>query len=189
MKTRTCKQAAAGTTLVEVLVASAVSSVIFASIVGGAVVARRGMEAADFHVTAQTEQLRIFDYIGRDLRAASAVAVVNGGARLDLGVPSNAPGSLAMHLELPSAGTLHTNAGSVSQAVSYYCEGDRLIRESAGVQTELARTVLDFQVTRAGALMEVSATFSPRFSHSRSTAGVQASRMSAKVFLRNAPAN
>ena len=50
MKTRTREQANAGTTLVEVLVASAVSSVIFASIVGGAVVARRGMEAADFYV-------------------------------------------------------------------------------------------------------------------------------------------
>ena len=189
MKTFAVRRNFAGSTLVEMMMAAALTAAILGCIVAGANALRHGVSAADFHVTAQTEQLRIFDYVGRDLRNATSVTIINAGTRLDLVIPSDETGSLAMHLELPSVGTLHTTTAAGSQAISFYREGDRLIRECDGVQTELAGTVTDFSVSRSGALMKIEAIFSPKFARSQTGVGAEAMKISVKVFLRNSPAS
>ena len=94
---------------------------------------------------------------------------------------------VATHIELPILGTLQTASGTAStRTVSYFREGDRLIREDNGVQTELAATVADFNVTRNGATAEVTATFSPRFIRSAAAASQRDVRLKSFFFLRNA---
>jgi len=177
-----------GMTLVELLVAGAVTSVIFCCLIVGTVALRRAIEAADYHVTAQNEQLRIMDYLGRDLRTGSNVEVVNGGTRVNVSRPIDDTGSLAVHLELPILGSLQVGDSSgSSESVAYYREGDRFIREVNGVQTEIARTISSFTATRTGSMLEVTLTFSPKFSRSAAAATQQATQMTTRIFLRNSP--
>ena len=178
----------AGMTLVELLVAGAVSSMIFCSLIAGTVALRRAIDAADYHVTAQNEQLRITDYLGRDLRTGSNVAVVNSGARVNVSRPVDDSGSLAVHLELPLLGSLQVGDSSgSSQSISYYREGDRFIREVNGVQTEIARTVSSFRASRTGSMLEVTLTFSPKFSKSSAATSQNATQLTTRIFLRNSP--
>lgn len=177
-----------GASLVETLIAAAVSSAILGCLLGGTIALQRGFEAANFHATAQNEQLRVLDYIGRDARSASNVTIQNDGARIDLAVPSGESGSLALHLELPILGSLQLGSTAApSKSVSYYREGDRFIREMNGVQTEIARTISDFRATRTGSMLELAVTFSPKFSRSPGAATQQATQITTRVYLRNSP--
>jgi type II secretory pathway component PulJ len=178
------KTRSGGFTLAETLIAAAVSSIVLAGIAGGAVALRRTYEAANYHMNAQTEQLRVFDYVGRDLRAAATALELDQGRRLDLVIPANSNGSLALQLALPVVGTLRTTTAS-NRNVSYVLEGDRLIRTENGVSREVARTVTDFRVARVGLNMEVAATFSPKFSRSPLTSAQQAMKLKSCFLLRN----
>jgi len=175
-----------GFSLAETLIAAGVSSIVLAGVAASAIAMRRTFEAANYHVNAQTEQLRLFDYLGRDIRSASASSVLDGGRRLDLVIPGTNSGSLALRLELPSAGQLRPSPAAASTNVSYCIEGDRLLRCVDGVSKEVARTVTDFRVTRTGSTMEVSATFSPKFARSPLAAAQDAMRLRTSFLLRNA---
>jgi type II secretory pathway component PulJ len=170
-------------TLAETLIAAAVSSIVLAAIAAGAVALRRTYESAAYHMLAQTEQLRVFDYVGRDLRGASGATVLDAGTRLDLTIPTSNAGSLALHLALP-LGPLNP-AGPANRSVSYLLEGDRLLRTENGLPKEVARTVTDFRVTRTGSTMEVTATFSPRYCRSPIAVVQEAMRLRSTFLLRN----
>lgn len=187
MKLRSKLASICGFTLIELLVGASVSSMVLGSVLMGTASMRRTFEVANYHATAQNEQLRIVDYIGQDLRSASTVQVRDSGARVDLTVPVKDSNLVATHLELPILGSLQTASSSTStRTVSYFREGDRLIRVDNGVQTELAATVADFNVTRTGATAEVTATFSPRFARSSAAASQRDVRLKSFFFLRNA---
>ena len=177
----------AGFTLVETLIAAAVSSMVLAGVAASSIAMRRTYEAANYHVNAQAEQLRVFDYIGRDVKAASKAVVVDGGRRLDLAIPDGT-GSLAGSLDLPVCGTFRAGAGSAVSAVSYYVEGDRLIRAENGRAKEVARSVTNFVPTMSGGTgaVEITATFSPRYSRSPLTAAQSAMRLRSTFLVRKA---
>lgn len=165
MSSPRCAASRRAFTIMELTIAAAMTSAILLCVTIGAIALRRSFEMTDFHVTAQNEQLRVFDYVGRDLRTASVVTVANSGTRLDLLLPVEATSSLASHIELPVAGTVQTGAAAATPVpVSYYREGDRLIRERAGVKTEIARTVTNFRASRSGSAADIEVTFSPRYS-------------------------
>jgi type II secretory pathway component PulJ len=176
-----------GFTLAEVLVASAVTCCIFGAMLVSTAALRRSFEAANYHVTAQNDQLRVVDYLGRDLRSASSVTIRDSGTRVELQVPTGNSSSLALHLNLPLLGTLQTASPSTAaRTINYFLEGDRLVREDNGRQMEIAKTLTSFQVSRSGSRARMTMTFSPRFSRSPTAAAQSAAQVEATVFLRNA---
>lgn len=176
-------------TLAEVIIASAVSSVIFASLLAGTVALRRSFEAADYHVRAQNDQIRAIDYIGRDLRSASKITILDQGTRANLELPQESNTSLTVHLDLPVLGTVTPGSAATlpPKKISYYREGSRFIREVNGTKTELADTVGTFQISRVGSLAKTTLTFTPRFSRSPLAAAQKATTLTSSVHLRNTP--
>jgi type II secretory pathway component PulJ len=186
MSRHLCFRSETGFTLVETLIAAAVSSLVLATVAVGAIALRRTFEAANYHVTAQNDQLRVFDNLGRDVRAASAIAVLDGGRRVDLTLPDPSAGALALRLELPVLGSLHTTSTTPTRTASYYLDGDRLMRLENGQSREIARTITSFRATRSSVGLEVDATFSPRFARSQHTSAQEATRLRSNFLLRNA---
>ncbi len=83
------RSTARGTTLSEVLVATAVTSVLAAVMLTGISTLQRSFGAAQHHAKSQLEQTRLLNYIARDLRRAATVNVDTfaGSERLTLTIP------------------------------------------------------------------------------------------------------
>src|SRR5512140_1385223 len=84
---RRSRLARLGVTLVETLVATAASTAMLAGLMTAAVALQRGFSAVDHQVTSQEDQMRVIDYITRDLQRASTTQVTNSGRMLTLTVP------------------------------------------------------------------------------------------------------
>jgi prepilin-type N-terminal cleavage/methylation domain-containing protein len=63
----------AGFTLAEMLVALGVASVVFAAIITASVALYRSFNAVDAYFSTQMQQLRIMDYLNRDVKRATVV--------------------------------------------------------------------------------------------------------------------
>jgi prepilin-type N-terminal cleavage/methylation domain-containing protein len=63
----------AGFTLAEMLVALGVASVVFAAIITASVALYRSFNAVDAYFSTQMQQLRIIDYLNRDVKRATVV--------------------------------------------------------------------------------------------------------------------
>ena len=175
-----------GFTLAELLVGMAVGSVTLGAVALTSVSLQRSFEAANYQMTAQNDQLRVLDYLSRDLHLASAVTILNDGEKISVTLPSTSTTSIQLDLG-PVVGSLRSGSSGATtvQTVSYYVEGGELIRDVDGIQTNLADTVADAQFTQSGSFVTVSILFTPRFSTSVSTARQQATRASSCVYLRN----
>lgn len=177
-------------TLVEMLVAGAVSSLVLGSIGFSCVTLRRTFDASNFHMTSQNEQLRVMDYITRDLRSASSVEVQNNGNKLSALVPFSQSNPTSLKLGAPLLNLLSApSQENVSRTVSYFVEGGQLLREEAGVITSLATCTTKLDVTRSGSFATVAVEFSPKFSRSSVAAAQKGTRLSSRIFLRNAAGN
>ena len=182
-RTKVCSP---GFTLVELLVSLAISAVVLTQILVVTFSLERSFEAADYRMNAQNDQLRVLDYLSRDLHMASAVSVQNSGTAVTLTLPSGDPSALDLNL-----GTLLNPllAGSAvpsnTVAVSYYVLGGQLIRETNGTQTVLANTVADLEFTRQDTFMVIDLLFTPQYSNSPTVAAQQNTRASSRVYLRS----
>ena len=78
-----------GTVLAEVLIATAVTSVLAAAMLTGISTLQRSFRAAQHHAKSQIDQTRLLSYIARDLRRATTVNVDTfaGSERLTLTIP------------------------------------------------------------------------------------------------------
>ena len=63
----------AGFTLTETLIAVGISGIVFAAIITASVALYRSFNAVDAYFSTQMQQLRIIDYINRDVKRATAV--------------------------------------------------------------------------------------------------------------------
>lgn len=176
-----------GFTIAELMVGMAIGSIVLAGVALTSTSLQRSFEAANYQMTAQNDQLRIFDYLSRDLHMASAVSILEGDGKLSLTVPTSDSALLTLNLgpllnALPVGGTV----GATTQMVSYYVEGGQFIREAAGVQTDLADTVAEVKFSRPGMFVTTSVVFTPRFSSSPTAAAQSLTRAASTVYLRNA---
>lgn len=188
MKTaRSFRRPGAGFTLLETLVGLAVGSLTLGGVAVVSISLQRSFEAANYQMTAQNDQLRVLDYLSRDLHMASAVSILDDGGKLSATLPSNDPSSLSLNLG-PLLNSLQGGGAGTSstQAVSYYVEGGLFIRELNGVQTPLADTVGYLNFSRQGSVVTTTVQFTPRFSLSPSAAAQQATQTCSYVYLRNA---
>ena len=77
-----------GFTLAETAVASAIVAIILVSIVIGGVFLQRIFAGSDGSMKAGADQLRVLDYIVRDLRQSLTAAVLPSGQELTLTIPA-----------------------------------------------------------------------------------------------------
>ena len=179
--------------MIELLVAMAISSMILAGLLVATFSLQRSFEASNYRMTAQEDQLRMLDYVTRDLHMASDVSIQNGGAQLTLTLPSASAGS-TLNLNLgplltPAIAALVPAAtpgtGSASVTVTYFAEGGQLVRQVGDAQTVIADTITDLTFAQDESFVNVDVTFTPEFSSSPTTASQGATRASSRVFLRN----
>ena len=162
-------------TLVEVSIAAAISITLAGMLTVGLVTVQRTFAASEHHAQSQAAQLRILDYMARDLRRALTVTARPDGKGLDLTIPDYYTTSDVKNL---TARDPHIKAngdivyGNRSIPISYYeridAQGVHLVcRSYDGVETILATDVERFELALPeglnGDVITVSVSFVPRF--------------------------
>ena len=166
---RHSRLAAGAFTLVELLIASAISSAMCASLLVGTVLIQKSFAASRHHVDAQAEQMRLTDYMALDLRRALTVSVTptSAGSQLAITIPDYyTSGGTPRDPQISNGTAVY---GPTPVAVSYYKRGDTIYRKQGTVETALCTDVNDFQLTfqDLGQSISTSVTFLPRFQFTR----------------------
>lgn len=167
----------AGFTLVEMMTSVGCGVIILAVILAAGVTLQKSYAAVEAYATAESDQLRILDYIAMDCRRATTAQVVaspvNSAANaLKLTLPAyySTTGTTAVaNPPTVSGSTLSYGAGSVT--IQYYQNGNNFIREViAGASdntTPIAKNVSTFTVNPVDLTSSVSCSimFFPTFLH------------------------
>jgi hypothetical protein len=196
-------RATSGMTVVELLMASAVTSVLTAAMFVGSITLQKSFRASQHYAQSQSSQLRLLDYVSLDLRRALTVQVPQRD-RIELTIPNfyNADGSVRdPEIARGSDGWMGIKYGAAPVNVAYYVEraadgvSGSLVREEAGVKTTIATDVRDFLpdferstdlADKSEQVFKVSVTFAPKFRWDGDGSSVRnGTRISTRVLLRN----
>ncbi len=176
---------ATGFTLIEVLIASAICSIILAGTLLGAVSLQRTFAASEYYVNEQAQQLRFLDSLSLDLRRALTVTQSKSLPSLaapdiiDLTLPDFYTVSPGNPSELVPRDPSFTNGAAVygnpsqNPQVRYFVSGKVLYRRQSDyatgtlttVQKALCNDVQAFSISydSAGQVISTSVTFLPRY--------------------------
>lgn len=198
-----------GLTLVELMVATACSSLMLTAVISAGVALQRSFAAVEGYSLAEGDQLRVQDYIAMDCRRAvsatrdngtwtsasntwSWVSDPNGAATLILTVPNyyDANGN-AVDPSYDGNGAIQYGAGTTT--ISYYQSGSNFMRQigfDPTKATAIATNVASFTVTDQDLTSRVtcSITFSPRFVYLPGPGPINGTTVFSNTFLRNAVA-
>ena len=151
-------------TFAELMVAMSISSLLCAGLITGSLVLQKSFIACRHHILAQSEQMRLTDYMNLDLRRALSVSTASG--RLTMTIPDyydsfNQPRD-------PQIKNGLAVYGSSPKTVTYYKDGATIYRMEGSSLIALANDVSDFQLAflDLGQSIQVSVTFIPRFQFS-----------------------
>ena len=182
-------------TLVEALVGAAVSSIVFATLATGSIALFKAYKASEDYSTAQTDQLRILDYISRDVRRALTVTVASAPAKLTLTLPDQyAAADPDRTFRAPTLTTqgsfLGATYGTTPVTVSYYVMVGNFVRNENGAVTVIATEVSDFQpvfdaADPAGKTVATRLTFAPIFRRILSSDARTATTLTSRVVMRS----
>lgn len=178
--------------MLELLVAMAISSVVLSGLLVATFSLQRSFESSNYRMTAQEDQLRMLDYVTRDLHMASGVSIQNGGAQLTATLPAASASALDLNLgplltpAIASSGASAASAGGTT--VTYFAEGGQFVRQVGGVQTVIADTITNLAFAQDGSFVTVDVMFTPEFSNSPTTASQPVTRATSRVFLSNVAA-
>jgi type II secretory pathway component PulJ len=143
-----------GFTLVETMVAAGVFMVVSAAILTGVVSLQRNFSNSSDYAENHATQLRISDYLSRDLRQALSFAQTGTGNALvmTMTVPNyydstGTPRSPVVNTDA----TVSYQDASVSppkktSTIRYYIQGDSIFREVDGAAKQIAEGIADFVV-------------------------------------------
>jgi Tfp pilus assembly protein PilW len=182
----------AGFTMTELVVACGLSSALLAGLMTGGLALQRGYAAAQHQILCQEDQMRVIDYITRDLRRASSVTISNQNRMVAMTLPDQL--DLAKSdLRLPSIIAGVVQYGNTPATVSYYVSGTAFVRKENGVETSLSTNrfgLEDFFVDNdtpgaTPALIRFTVSFVQKFSRSGGVDSRAATRCSSVVRLRN----
>lgn len=184
-------------TLVETLVGAAVASIVLAMLATGSIALMRSYSASEDYSTAQADQLRVLDYISRDVRRALSVSVTSSPTTLTLTVPdqyaSAAPSRTFRAPTMTLQGNNLTAAyGATPITVSYYVSGSDFVRQEGGALTVIATEVSDFlpvldSTDPAGKTVNTTLTFAASFRRFLSADAKTATTMTSRAVIRNNP--
>ena len=157
-----------GVSMVELVVSTAVTSILAAGMLVGIVTVQRSAKAAQHHAKSQVEQARLLDYVCRDLRRALTVAVDthNGAQRIKITIPDFYETDGTPRDPVIAGGSVFYGDKANPVRVAYYKSGSVIYRSVNDVPYELATDVEDFvpSFTDDGKqVVGVSVSFVPRF--------------------------
>lgn len=181
---------ARGFTLIEVMVAAAVYSMLFAALAGGAVALQRAFGATGQYSKSLSDQLRILDYVARDVRLASSVAITQNSMKLTLTRPDQyANAAPSRTFRTPAVSMTAVTYGSTPVSISYYISGSNCIREENGSIKVIATDVADFQLTfdnsdPSGKVVATTITFSPKYQRSETATARSGTTLTSRTTLR-----
>src|SRR5438093_1041619 len=142
----------AGFTLSETMVATGISSLVFAAIITASVALYRSFNAVDAYFSTQMQQLRIIDYLNRDVKRATVVTTSANLQSITVTMPNylikagdteaNANASL---IGLPRSPTVtltatgpQVNYGTGNTTVVYSINNNSILRTENGQVTTIA---------------------------------------------------
>jgi Tfp pilus assembly protein PilW len=182
-------------TLVEAMIGAVVSSILLAALAAGSIALMRSYNASEDYSTAQTDQLRVLDYISRDVRRALTATVTVSPPRLTLTVPDQyAAADPNRTFKAPTLTTqgsfLGATYGTTPVTVSYYVTGSNFVRDESGTLTVIAKGVSDFQpvfdsADAAGKTVRTTLTFAPIFRRLVSSDARTATTLTSRAVMRN----
>src|SRR4029453_4024376 len=185
-------------TLPEVMVASAILSLVMAALVVGVSTLQRTFRASQHHAKSQIEQARLLDYVSRDLRRALTVSVdtFEGSSRIkitipdyynEMGTPDDVSDDVPNHARIVGRTIEY---GDAPVPVSYYKSGSTIFRNYRGRVTPIVTDVNDFDMSYSDAgkqTVQISVTFVPRyhFSGTNEKDTRAATKATSTILLRN----
>jgi Tfp pilus assembly protein PilW len=175
-----------GTTLVQMMVALACSTMILAAVLAASILLQRSFAAVEGYSRSEGDQLRAQDYIAMDCRRSTGVAVANN--ILTLTVPNYYDDS-GNPIDVICNGTTFAY-GAGSTTIKYYQSASNFVREVNGVKKAIATNVSTFTVTPQDLTSSVSfgITFAPSFTRLPGPGPIAGTTVYSNTFLRNAVA-
>ena len=139
-----------GFTLAEIMMAMAIAVVIFAAIITASLAMQKSFNAVDHFFATHIQQVRIIDYLNRDVKRALIVTTSVDQQTVTLTVPkyiiqsgdaeavSNPSLVGAMRSPTLSTTTSQVNYGTTTSTVVYSINGASILRTEDGVVTTVA---------------------------------------------------
>jgi type II secretory pathway component PulJ len=151
-------------TLVETMVATALSVVIFGAILVTFSIQERCFIAALYQMDTQQDESRVMAYLSKDLRNATAIQLQAAGTQVTLTIPAQTAYSFNLNLGLSLLSLLSPpTSSSGSTTIVYYRQGSSILREVNGVSTCLTSSATQFSISQTGSLACINLGFQPRF--------------------------
>jgi hypothetical protein len=179
-------------TIAELVVSTAILSLVAASMLVGISTIQRTFRASQHHAKSQIEQARLIDYVARDLRRAltAKVDLYDGSERLTVNIPDYYKADGTPNDPVISGRTINYGNPADPVVITYFKAGSTVYRGIDGFASPLVTDVQDFNLdfTDGGQqTVQISVTFLPRFRLAAgSTADVRAATTaSASILLRN----
>lgn len=178
-------------TVTEVMVASAVSLIIFAAVLTAIVTFQRSFSGAVDYARGTIDQQRALDYISRDLRRALTVTVSTTNQTLTVTVPDvyssyDAQGNPSGPLQPPSITSGKVNYGDPAKPITicYYVSANQMLRQqtigaTGAVSTQVIADsveLLQSSFQDLNCVVNYSVTFAPKLT--RSDIGSSQARLS-----------
>jgi type II secretory pathway component PulJ len=204
MKLKTSHQTA-GFTLGETLVSLTLSSLILAAAIGSGVSLQKSFNAVDNYFSTHMQQIRIIDYLNRDVKRGLIVTTSVDLQSVTVTLPnyiiqagdSEAVGNSSL-IGTPRTPTItytssgpQVNYGASNSTVSYSINGNSIVRIENGTVTTIASSTdqlvpqtTDTELTNTEYTTS-SVTFRPIFTSSGTTAERTGTTLYATAYLRN----
>jgi hypothetical protein len=185
-------------TVPELMVATAILSLVTASLMVAISTLQRTFRASQHHAKSQIEQARLLDYVARDLRRALTVSVdsFEGSSRINITIPDyyddkgtpNDPSD--DEPRRPRIVGRSIEYGNAPLEVTYYKSGSSIFRSFRGNVTPVVADVNDFNLKfkdDGKQTVQISVTFVPRYHFSGLTEqdARAATRATSTILLRN----
>jgi prepilin-type N-terminal cleavage/methylation domain-containing protein len=204
MKLNTSHQTS-GFTLSEMLVSVSLSSIVLAAAITCGVSLQKSFNAVDNYFGTHMQQIRIIDYLNRDVKRGLVVKTSVDLQTVTVTVPnyiiqSGDPEAIANPSLVgtprtptvsPSSGGLQVNYGPSTSTVVYSISGSSILRTENGVVTTIASSTdqlvpqsTDVELTNTE-YMTSSVTFMPIFTSGGSVAARTGTNICATAYLRN----
>ncbi|MDQ3623638.1 MAG: prepilin-type N-terminal cleavage/methylation domain-containing protein [Verrucomicrobiota bacterium] len=170
MKTHFEKQQwQSGMTLLELMISTSVFSLMAGGLFSGSMAMEKSFRASRYHVVAQSQQMRLMDWIALDLRRA--LSVTPSVDSLTLTIPDYYVADPVTGAQTPRDPGIDSGSaiyGGDPITVRYFKRGNTIYRQEGVRETVLATDVEDFTMAfqDAGRSISASVTFVPKFQFS-----------------------
>jgi hypothetical protein len=178
-------------TIAEVVVAAGVGAVMLTGLLVASLTFQRGFLAAEHQITCQEDQLRVTDYLTRDLRAAvpSSIKIENQNRKITCSIPRPARNATTLLIETPTLPNGVVQYGTVQTTVSYYLEGADFVRQEGTAKTVLSTRIEEFFIPapeeNPPAVLTFRLSFTPRYSRRTNAQAPPAGVVTSTVWIRN----